>query len=184
MREIYCAHFSWKLKDENLKSAKSSVTKNFTSATWGCTAAKQVFGRCRVFWGDLGSLDSMSSSPPNVREFRIVGPPLPGTLVCNARPPNEGKKPCENLSGKSHLPRRSNKQDVLDAKLSLVKGFQITQNLRILTATTHPKKPLTRVSKPAPEVHGKRGWRGLAKGWHRVAEGLAGSLAPSNFGHL
>ena len=51
------------------------------------------------------------------------------------------------------------------------------------------KKPLTRVSKPAPGVHGKRdlergwqkrlakGWRrvgeGLAKGWHRVGEGLA-----------
>ena len=29
---------------------------------------------------------------------------------------------------------------------------------------------------------GRRGWqRGLAKGWHRVGEGLAGFLAPSNF---
>ena len=59
------------------------------------------------------------------------------------------------------------------------------------------KKPLTRVSKPAPGVHGKRGlergwkkrlakgWRkvgeGLAKGWHRVGKGLAGFLARSNF---
>ena len=53
----------------------------------------------------------------------------------------------------------------------------------------NPKKPLTRVSKPVPEVHGKRGlergwqqrlakgWRkvgeGLAKGWHKVGEALA-----------
>ena len=40
------------------------------------------------------------------------------------------------------------------------------------------KKPLTRVSKRVPGVHGKRGlergWKKrLAKGWHRVGEGLA-----------
>ena len=59
-----------------------------------------------------------------------------------------------------------------------------------------PKKPLTRVSKPAPGVQGERGlergwqnrlakgWRkvgeGLAKGWHRVGTGLTGFLAPFN----
>ena len=58
-----------------------------------------------------------------------------------------------------------------------------------------PKKPLTRVSKRVPGVHGERGlergwqkrsakgWRkvgeGLAKGWHRVGEGLADFFAPS-----
>ena len=40
------------------------------------------------------------------------------------------------------------------------------------------KNPLTRVSKPAPGVHGKRGmergWqKRLAKGWRRVGTGLA-----------
>ena len=73
------------------------------------------------------------------------------------------------------------------------------------------KKPLTRVSKRVPGVHGKRGsergwqkrlaekvgrkgwqkrlakgWRrvgkGLARGWRRVGKGLADFLAPSNFG--
>ena len=60
------------------------------------------------------------------------------------------------------------------------------------------KKPLTRVSKPVPGAHGKRGleggWRGvgrkgwrrvgkgLAQGWRRVGEGLADLLAPSNVG--
>ena len=51
------------------------------------------------------------------------------------------------------------------------------------------KMPLTRVSKPVPGVDGKEGaWRGdwqkrLAKGWRKVGEGLAGFLAPSNFGN-
>ena len=41
-----------------------------------------------------------------------------------------------------------------------------------------PGKPLTRVSKPAPGVHAKRGlergWqKRLAKGWRKVGEGLA-----------
>ena len=56
------------------------------------------------------------------------------------------------------------------------------------------KKPLSRVSKPVPGAHGKRGlergwqnrlakgWRrvgeGLAKGWQRVGKGLADLLAP------
>ena len=59
------------------------------------------------------------------------------------------------------------------------------------------KKPLTRVSKPVPGVHGKRGlergwqkrlakgWRKVGEGWagwRRVGEGLADFLAPSNFG--
>ena len=56
-----------------------------------------------------------------------------------------------------------------------------------------PKKLLTRVSKPMPGVHGKRGlergwrkrlakgWLKVAKGWRRVGKGLAGFLAPSNF---
>ena len=53
------------------------------------------------------------------------------------------------------------------------------------------KKPLTSVSKRVPGVHRKRGvgeglaekvGKGLAKGWHRVGEGLADFLAPSNFG--
>ena len=40
------------------------------------------------------------------------------------------------------------------------------------------KKPLTRISKPVPGVHGKRGlerrWqKRLAKGWRRVGKGLA-----------
>ena len=40
------------------------------------------------------------------------------------------------------------------------------------------KKPLTRISKPVPGVHGKRGlergWqKRLAKGWRKVGEGLA-----------
>ena len=61
-----------------------------------------------------------------------------------------------------------------------------------------PKKPLTRVSKPAPGIHRRRGlergwqkrlakgWQkvgeGLAKGWQRVGEGIADLLAPSIFG--
>ena len=65
-------------------------------------------------------------------------------------------------------------------------------------AIFYTKKPIARVSKRVPGVHGKRGlergwqkrlakgWRkvgeGLAKGWHRVGEGLADFLAPSNFG--
>ena len=43
----------------------------------------------------------------------------------------------------------------------------------------NPKKPLTRVSKPVPGAHGKRGMeKRLAKGWRRVGEGLADFLAP------
>ena len=55
-----------------------------------------------------------------------------------------------------------------------------------LDKTTFSKKPLTRVSKRVPGVHGKRGlergWqkrlaekvgKRLAKGWRRVGEGLA-----------
>ena len=66
---------------------------------------------------------------------------------------------------------------------------------------TFSKKPLTRVSKRVPGVHGRRGLeRGWQKGWQRVGErlakgwrrvgtglarvgkGLADFLAPSNFG--
>ena len=36
------------------------------------------------------------------------------------------------------------------------------------------KKPLTRVSKPTPGVHGRGAWRGVGrKGWQRVGKGLA-----------
>ena len=51
-----------------------------------------------------------------------------------------------------------------------------------LSITSFTKKPLTRFSKPAPGVHGKRGlergWqRRLAKGWRKVGKGLAKGLA-------
>ena len=47
------------------------------------------------------------------------------------------------------------------------------------------KKPLTRVSKSVPGVHGKRGLeRGRRKGWRKAGEGLPDFLAPSNFAVL
>ena len=76
------------------------------------------------------------------------------------------------------------------------------------TGGSFAKRPLTRVAKRVPGVHGKRGlergwqkrlaenvgeglakgWRrvgeGLARGWRRVSKGLADFLAASNFGIL
>ena len=63
--------------------------------------------------------------------------------------------------------------------------FSSETTTAFLSFVSKSKKPFTRVSKPVPGVHGKRGlergwqkgWQrvgeGLAKGWHRVGEGLA-----------
>ena len=54
-------------------------------------------------------------------------------------------------------------------------------NFAYFLETSFTKKPVTRVSKRVPGVHGKRGlergWqRRLAKGWRKVGEGLAKGL--------
>ena len=70
---------------------------------------------------------------------------------------------------------RTSAQDVTSATMLVYHGALMEY---ALNSPKKSKKPLTRVSKPVPGAHGKRGlergWqKRLAKGWRRVGKGLA-----------